>query len=61
MSTIIPEEKKLKDALEWISIYQDKKNIEDLLKEACFKYNLTPKEEEYLRRLFSQQTTSPKI
>ncbi len=52
MSTIVPEEKRVKDAIEWISLKKGDSPMDELLKEASFKFNLTPKEEEYLRRIF---------
>ena len=53
MSTIMPKGKRVQDALKWISS-QDKetKSLKKLVQEAGFQFNLTPKEEEYLRRLF---------
>lgn len=58
MSTIMPKEKKIQDALKWISENRQFKKIEDLIKEAIFKYNLDPKQEEYLRRLFKEDETN---
>ena len=55
MSTIMPNEKKMRDALEWMSINRGKRSDSELLKEASFKFNLNPKEEEYLRRLFAEE------
>ncbi len=52
MGTIVPEEKRVKDAIEWISLKKGESSLEDILKEASFKFNLTPREEEYLRRIF---------
>lgn len=61
MATIMPEEKKVRDALQWI-IEQKKdkgrKEEQELLQEACFKYNLNPKEEIYLYHLFRKQEDS---
>ncbi len=55
MSTIMPDEKKMRDALQWISENMGLKDTEDLVKEASFRFNLNPKEEEYLRRLFKNK------
>jgi hypothetical protein len=53
MSTIMPKEKRVRDALTWISEHRGQAKDEGkLLEEAIFRYNLTPREEEYLRHLF---------
>jgi hypothetical protein len=62
MSTIMPKGKKVQDALKWIS-GQDRsqKDLKKLVQEASFQFNLNPKEEDYLRRLFlngEEQTDS---
>jgi len=55
MSTIMPKEKRVRDALIWISENREEgKDEAKLLQEAIFRYNLTPREEEYLRHLFRQ-------
>lgn len=57
MSTIIPDEKKVSDALQWMSehreSYSDRKK---LLEDAVFHYNLNPKQEQYLYRIFLEST-----
>ncbi|GAB6162154.1 hypothetical protein JCM12298_13130 [Desulfothermus naphthae] len=60
MSTIIPEEKKLRDAITWISENKGNKKDEELIKEASFRFNLNPKEEEYLIRVFLKQDKQDK-
>ena len=60
MSTIIPEEKKLRDAITWISENKGIKKDEELIKEASFRFNLNPKEEEYLIRVFLKQDKQDK-
>ncbi len=56
MSTIMPKEKKVRDALQWageqIAVGKDRKKA---LQEAVFKFNLDPRQEDYLYRLFSDQ------
>ena len=56
MSTIMPKEKKVRDALQWVSEQtargQDRKKA---LQEAVFQYNLDPKQEDYLYRLYAEQ------
>ena len=60
MSTIIPEEKKLRDAITWIFENKGNKKDEELIKEASFRFNLNPKEEEYLLRVFLKQDKQDK-
>jgi hypothetical protein len=55
MATIIPDEKKMRDALEWMSINRGQKSDKELIKEASFRFNLNPKEENYLRKLFEKE------
>ncbi len=52
MSTIMPDDKKLQDALKWISEGRGEKDIKDLIQEASLRFNLNPKEEKYLFHLF---------
>jgi len=56
MSTIMPKDKKVRDALQWASeqIGQGREQ-KKALQEAIFKYNLDPKQEDSLYRLFSDQ------
>ncbi len=60
MSTIMPKQKRVQDALKWISEYSKAKDTKQdkLLQEAVFRFNLTPKEEEYLIHLFSKEEKS---
>ena len=62
MSTIMPEEKKVRDALQWVCAEQEEKGkkTETLLQEASFRFNLTPKEENYLRHLFRKDLEKEK-
>lgn len=61
MSTIMPKGKKVQDALKWISSQgKTDKDIKHLVQDASFHFNLTPKEEEYLRRLFENGDQDPK-
>jgi hypothetical protein len=55
MGTIMPEEKKVQDALRWISDRRGEREISDLIREASFRFNLTPKNEEYLYRLLREE------
>ena len=56
MATIMPKEKKVRDALEWASEQVARgEQRKKALQEAVFRYNLDPKQEEYLYRLFAEQ------
>jgi hypothetical protein len=55
MGTIMPEEKKVQDALRWISARRGEREITELIREASFQFNLTPKNEEYLYRLLRDE------
>jgi len=49
MATIHPKGEKVKQAIKWISERKDgHKNISILIQEASTKFNLSPKEEEFL-------------
>ncbi len=57
MTTVMPEGKRVKDALIWISQQpKDQENQIGLVREAIFRFNLTPKEEKYLYHLYRDQT-----
>jgi len=54
MATIMPKEKKVRDALQWVSDQTaNGKDHKKALQEAVFKYNLDPKQEDYLYRLYA--------
>ncbi|MFO8032150.1 MAG: hypothetical protein R6U22_06370 [Desulfohalobiaceae bacterium] len=57
MSTIMPNEKKIQDALKWISAQKGEKCKSErvLVQEAAFRFNLNPKQEQYLIRLYFGQ------
>jgi hypothetical protein len=53
MSTIQPESENLRKAVKWISDerqYGPDKKTSKLIEEACFKFNLSPADAEYLAR-----------
>ena len=53
MSTIMPEEKKVKDAVEWIAEHREQyEDIKKLVDDATFHFNLSPKQEQYLYHVF---------
>jgi hypothetical protein len=58
MSTIIPDSELLKRAVKWISVQlkQDPEtNKLRLLQDAVFRFNLSPKDEEFLYRFYSKK------
>ena len=58
MSTIQPEGELIRKAVQWISEAQadDKtKQIKQLIESAALKFNLSPKETEYLLRFYKKQ------
>jgi len=57
MSTIQPEGELLRKAVKWISDehdYDASKKIKQLIDSAAIKFNLSPKETEYLMRFFKE-------
>lgn len=61
MTTILPEGKQLRQAVEWIEEYlQEGKDIKTLLKDVGMRFNLGPQEERQLYRLYLEKngTTS---
>ena len=53
MTTIQPESENLRKAVKWISDerqYGPNKKTSKLIEEACFKFNLSPADAEYLAR-----------
>lgn len=55
----MPKDKKVQDAFRWISEQaSENKDYKKLIQEAAFKYNLNPKQEDYLKRLFQDEQKS---
>jgi len=57
MNTVIPKGQSLRNAVKWISAALkngDKVNINKLVDEAIFTYNLSPKEAEYLQEFYNK-------
>jgi hypothetical protein len=55
MSTVQPEGELLRKAVKWISdehAHDEAKSIKQLIESAALKFNLSPKESEYLDRFF---------
>ncbi|WP_291318599.1 hypothetical protein [Desulfonatronospira sp.] len=55
MSTIMPEDKKIRQAVKWVDEgIQDGKKLSRLLDEAGMRFNLGPREEEFLYNFFKK-------
>jgi len=57
MATIQPEGEKVRQALKWISheLTEDEgRKISGLITDASIKFNLSPKEENFLRRFYEE-------
>ena len=57
MSTIQPEGETIRKAVKWISdehTYDHTKKIKQLIESAAIKFNLSPKETDYLVRFFKE-------
>ena len=56
MSTIQPEGEDLRKAVKWISEerkYEPQRKLAKLIEEACFKFNLSPMDAEYLAKFLN--------
>jgi hypothetical protein len=55
MTTILPEGEKIRQAVKWISaerLEDEKKPLSTLIGQAALKFNLSPKDEEYLNGFY---------
>ncbi len=53
MATIMPEDKKIRQAVRWVDEgLREGKNLESLLNEAGMRFNLGPKDEQFLFKFF---------
>ncbi len=58
MTTIQPQGDDLRKAVKWITDelnYEKDKTVGSLIQAACMKFNLSPKDEEYLTRFYREQ------
>jgi hypothetical protein len=56
--SIQPQGEDLRKAVKWISeerISDQKKGLDKLIEEACIRFNLSPKDSEFLRRFVMEQ------
>ena len=57
MATIQPQGESVRQAVKWISSEKkedDEKNLVKLIQEAAIRFNLSPKDEEFLRTFYSE-------
>jgi len=58
MTTIQPKGEKIKQAIKWISnerLEDEKKDLTILICDACLRFNLSPKDEDFLRCFYNDQ------
>ena len=58
MATIMPEGEKIRQAVKWISDLRkddEKASISLLIEQAALKFNLSPKDENYLRSFYTEK------
>lgn len=59
MTTIQPKGEKVRQAVKWIAearLEDEKRSISDLIQQAAGQFNLSPKDEEFLRAFYEQET-----
>ena len=56
MSSLMPEGAAIRKAVQWISKMREGKNtpLATLVDEACVRFNLSPKDSEFLNRFFTE-------
>lgn len=58
MATIMPDGEEIKQAIKWISAQLEEKNNEPLailIEDAVFKFDLSPKDADFLTRFFGKR------
>ncbi len=58
MGTIQPKGEQLRQAIKWISAERqenENRSISQLIEEAALRFNLSPKDEEFLRSFYEQE------
>lgn len=61
MTTILPKGEDIRQALKWISnerLNDEGKDLSTLIGDACIRFNLSPKDEDFLRSFYSNQNPS---
>jgi len=56
MSSLMPEGAAIRKAVQWISKTREERNapLATLIDEACVRFNLSPKDSEFLNRFFTE-------
>ena len=56
MSSILPEGTAIRKAVQWVSKLREEGNTKlfTLIEEACVRFNLSPKDSDFLHRFFSE-------
>ncbi|MEN6422917.1 MAG: hypothetical protein ABFD76_13325 [Smithella sp.] len=60
MATIMPESENVQKAIKWISISleeNDKQSLASLIDKAVFKFDLSPKDTEFLSKFFRERNS----
>ncbi len=60
MTTIMPEGAMIRKAVQWISKMREEEGktvLVSLIEQACLRFNLSPKDGEFLTRFFADQQT----
>jgi hypothetical protein len=62
MSSIMPEGAALRKAVQWISKTREEGNtpLPNLIDQACVRFNLSPKDSEFLNRFFTEAKAEKK-
>jgi hypothetical protein len=62
MSSILPEGTSLRKAVQWISKIREEGNapLPTLVDQACLRFNLSPKDAEFLNRFFTERAGEKK-
>ena len=61
MSSIIPEGTAVRKAVQWVSQMREeerKVSLKSLVEQACVRFNLSPKDSDFLNRFFSEQEST---
>lgn len=63
MPTVMPEGAAVRKAVQWISKMREENTgmaLALLIEQACMRYNLSPKDGDFLHRFFAEQAGGPK-
>ena len=61
MSTIMPESQNIRRAVKWVGEELEQgKNLKSLLAEVGMRFNLNPKDEQFIKKFFKEPENIPK-